>query len=254
MISPDFFLRTESGFLAHGQRDIGGQDFGWGVARFDDGSPLEIEAATLPAPDGEYLANTRYRSRLIRVSGDARARSWSELQGMRDQLAALPRSGDMIWFDQYGQTRWVIGGAQGRGAFEARYDMDVPYADWMVEWRCQDPMIYGEKRTVSVPIGEKAVIRHRGTVETWPTIEITGPVNAGLRLTIENRNLIINRDIKSGERISVTQHDVRSNTGGVLTRDITGLLGRVPAFRGTTIHSSGSGHGQIRAWVYDTWV
>ncbi|SJM61428.1 hypothetical protein FM112_07870 [Gulosibacter sp. 10] len=172
---------------------------------------------------------------------------------MRDQLAALPTSGDVLTVEDLGETRWVTAGVRGKPLFRERYDLGDPAADWEVTWKAADPLKYGRTRTVTVPAGGAVEVEHLGTADAWPVLRLVGPLSA-LEVRAGGRAVRVSRSIPAGGWVEVdTRRAWAVDQAGVsIGTDLRGRMPLIPS-GGGPVYFDATGSGRLELTVTDTY-
>ena len=123
--------------------------------------------------DGSDRLPILYDERLITVNGRFIADSHDELHAALNQITGLAfRGGVEMVVSGHGPVQTAKVDPRSPGTIASiRSDRYVSYSMSLV---AADPYKYGEARSFDVPLGATGQVFHRGTVEAWPNMIVTG--------------------------------------------------------------------------------
>lgn len=160
--------------------------------------------ARLTSP-GDFPEPASLSSRLITLTGLAKAKNPADLQVMRDKFTGILIGGGYteLQVSNLSGSRFATVGLEGTTSWTQTLDSA---AAWKLDLYAPDPHIYGELRTVNIgsvsqvgglryplryPLqynaGERAAdattLDNRGNAPAWPIVRVTGEYASGFSLT-----------------------------------------------------------------------
>lgn len=122
--------------------------------------------------DGEIPGMIFYGSRTLVISGRVIAKSHDYLHEAIRLLTGLNfRKYAVLAVEGHGPVQTASVRVNGRITFSQRSEK---YLQYEIPLRATDPFKYGEARSFNVALGSTGQVFHRGTVEAWPNMIITG--------------------------------------------------------------------------------
>lgn len=176
-----------------------------------DGVGPKRNTTTRPVSDGDFAEPANLNSRLITMTGAAKADTVANLHAMRDEFMGLVSDGlyhDFSVTDTSG-TRWASVGLGGQPAWVQQSDKT---ATWKIDLYAPDPRVYGVQKTQTlmglqvngglktpiaypldygVPKNQQGLfITNSGNANAWPGFRVTGNYPSGFSLTDNLGNFI----------------------------------------------------------------
>ncbi|MGO2938565.1 MAG: hypothetical protein ACTICQ_13465 [Glutamicibacter arilaitensis] len=205
--------------------------------------------------DGNYPSEIHYESRLITFTGRVTSKNHKYLHEAGNRLVALPgRGGKQFVVKGHGPTQEAI--VDPRGKVSITFPTDTRM-EFQIPLEAVDPFKYGERRFKSVASGASDTVFHRGTVEAWPSVTVSGSMPDGYTVTIGGQSVSVPMGIPSGATHTIDYRRRRLYVNGSLFMGAFGASNfrSVPPGRRTTAAlAAPSGSGSATFTVYDTYV
>lgn len=205
--------------------------------------------------DGNYASEVNYESRLITFTGRVTSKNHGYLHEASNLVAALPgRGGKQFVVKGHGPTQEAIVDPRGKVAITFPTDTRM---EFQIPLEAVDPFKYGERRTVAVASGASETVFHRGTVDAWPSITVSGSMPDGYTITLGGQAVSVPMGVTSGESHRIDYRRRRLYINGSLFMGGFGSENFRPVPRGQTTSvslSALSGSGTASVTVYDTYI
>lgn len=126
-----------------------------------------------------------------------------------------------------------------------------------MELNFDDPFRYGEARSFQVASGDTAMAFHRGTVEAWPTVTVTGNMPGGYSVRFGGAEVTVTESLLPGETHRI---EYRTRRLYINNEFYMGLFGSAtfrpckPGVRTEFRVTPASGSGTGRAQLNDTYI
>ena len=205
--------------------------------------------------DGDYGGENHFESRYVSITGAFIAKGESERWKGAGELAALLSTGPKLMtisIDDDVQTAMV------KATDQADLSWVAPrLAEFTIQVKADDPYKYGERRYTSVASGAAGTVFHRGTVDAWPSVTISGNMPDGYAVTIGGQSVSVPMGVPSGVTHTIDYRRRRLFINGDLFMGAFGSQDFRPVPRGlrTSVSlSATSGSGTAGVTVYDTYI
>ena len=202
---------------------------------------------------GDIPGRSYYGARTPTVSGILFHKSRGLAVNAFEDLAATATLEDQVFQVVDGNNvRW----ANARFAGIDYTQVGVGAWRYQLRLRCSDPFKYGERQSVSFPLGSNGQIMHRGSVPAWPVITVTGSAPGGYTLTRGGRDVVITAPLVSGSPhvLDMRTGVLRAGGSRVYGGIDTAQYWQVNPGLNQTVSASGSGTATVRVDVYDTYI
>lgn len=242
-----------------GDQILHGNDrYGWWqinkIEGWDETPPAKSNTVDRVNGHGSYPATVYYGSRTVTLSGRLVAKNHALAAEAKRRLTALLQVPSNLVVASDDLT--PIAGTANRG----RISPGPVQGRWMtfdVELTFPDPFKYGERRSVSVASGASDTVFHRGTVEAWPTVSVSGNMPGGYTVTLGGQSVSVPMGIPSGATHTIDYRRRRLYINGELFMGAFGsqnFKSVAPGQRTSVSLSASSGSGTASVTVYDTYV
>lgn len=181
---------TLTGLTRDGQWKRLGEIDGWF-------SSPDVKRDKVPRPrgPGSFPSPVDYDNRLITYRGRVVSPNHGYLHQAASQLTALGHGGPVKFLvDGHGPTQWAM--VDLRGRIEPTFPTDTRL-EFQIPLESIDPFKYGESHTVAGSPATPASLFHRGTVDAWPVVTVTGTSAGGYTLTLNGRSVVVTRALAS---------------------------------------------------------
>lgn len=247
-------LVSVDGFSLSGP-DRGGE---WKVLKLDgwwDRPAVKEPPEKRPFGDGSDRVPIRYDERLITIDGRFTADSHERLHEALNQILAVGvRGGVQMVVAGHGTTQTATVDPRAAGVVaNIRSDR---YVSYMMQLVAPDSFKYGESKRFEVSPGETTMVSHRGTVDAWPTVEITGNM-PGYKLRFRGVDVPVTASVDPGETHRVEFRNRRLYVNGQFLMGFFGAANFQPCLPGVR-HAfqliPESGTGQAVMTLTDTYI
>lgn len=205
--------------------------------------------------DGNYPSEINYESRLITFAGRVTSKNHEYLHEAGNRLVALPgRGGKQFVVKGHGPTQEAI--VDPRGKVSITFPTDTRM-EFQIPLEAVDPFKYGERRYKSVASGSSDTVFHRGTVDAWPKVTVSGSMPDGYTVTIDGQAVSVPMGIPSGVTHTIDYRRRRLYINGELFMGAFGsqnFRSIPPGLRTSVSLSAPSGSGSAGVTVYDTYI
>lgn len=240
------------GFVLHGE-DRAGQWITEGLDGWYEPPSSRGESVERPNSHGEYLMPEYYSARTIAVDGILFHKNRGIAVEAFERLAAAAKQTQQKFsVTDAGMTRWS----------NARYAgldfTQVTTGTWRFQLRLKavDPFKYGDSEPFSVASGGASYVHHRGTVDAWPVVTVTGNMPDGYTLNLRGQQVSVPSGVLPGETHRIDYRTRRLYIDGSVEFGLFGADNFVPVRPGQrqTFGFSGSGSGTALVSVTDTYI
>ena len=205
--------------------------------------------------DGDYGSENHFESRYVSITGAFIAKGDSERWKGANALAALLSTGPKLMtisIDDDVQTAMVKAVDQPELTWLA-----PRLAEYTIQVKAEDPYKYGERRYTSVASGAAGTVFHRGTVDAWPNVSISGNMPDGYTVTIGGQSVSVPMGIPSGVTHTIDYRRRRLYINGELFMGAFGaqnFRSIPPGLRTNVSLSATTGSGTAGVTVHDTYI
>lgn len=183
---------------------------GW----WDSPEPKRVNAPRTRG-DGNFRTKIDYEPRLITFNGRVISKNHDYLHQAAGIITALPFRGEKKLLVQgHGPTQWAT--VDPRGKVKVDFETDT-YLNFQIPLEALDPFKYGDPYTVAGSSNTPAALFHRGTVEAWPVVTVTGTSSSGYTLTLNGKSVTVTRALTSGSPHTIDFRTGILRVGGVVS-------------------------------------
>lgn len=241
------------GFVLHGE-DRAGQWITEGIDGWYEPPSSRGESVERPNSHGEYLMPEYYAARTVAVDGILFHKNRGLAVEAFERLAAAAKQTQQKFsVTDAGMTRWS----------NVRYAgldfTQLTAGTWRFQLRLKavDPFKYGSSEAFSVASGSSSFVHHRGTVDAWPVVTVTGSMPDGYTLSYRSQSVSVPMGLPSGVTHRIDFKNRRLYVNGDVFFGAFGSTGFRPVPPGprTTFGlSCPSGSGTAVVSVTDTYI
>lgn len=241
-----------------GQMLHGHDRYGWWqvnkIEGWDETPPEKSNTVEVVNGHGSYPVPVYYGSRMVTLSGRLIAgNNQLAVEAKRVLTALLQQPGKFVVVSsdflpisaEAARVRIAPGPVKGRWL---TFDLELKFPD---------PFKYGERRYKSVASGSSDTVFHRGTVEAWPSVTVSGSMPDGYTVTIGGQSVSVPMGIPSGASHTIDFRRRRLYINGSLFMGAFGaqnFRSIPPGLRTSVSLSAPSGSGSAGVTVYDTYI
>ncbi|MEU5838565.1 hypothetical protein ABZ820_33535 [Streptomyces diacarni] len=208
-----------------------------------------------PLSDGDFEGQVNYGPRMVTVDGILFHRSRGELVSAMERFNSLAKlTSQKLVVTDAGLSRYA--NVKSLGTSWTAHTLDA--SRFQVRLKSDDSFKYGESYAPSGAVGSAFDVFHRGTVEAWPVITVSGSLPGGYELTLGGRLVSVTRAVTSGSPHTLDMRTGILRVGGSVVRsgysyaELFSVKPGLPQSFYSVANTSGSGTATVR--YSDTYI